>query len=165
MNLFEVSGLILIAVDDKFTLEDEDGIEVQKESIHRQFLDNYYTDISGHKNEIKKAVSGRDESTEIAVFIGDKTFVLFAYSTQGNPSDYETELEYRHGFIEINGSIKKVLEYCKNNFPGETVYSAPVGSETQSKYQKGIIYSEAEAEKRIYDLAKEIGLNVVVVIK
>jgi len=55
MNLFDATGVILIAVDDKFTLEDKDGIEVNKGSIHRQFLDNYYTDKSGYKDYIEKS--------------------------------------------------------------------------------------------------------------
>jgi len=163
MSLFDVSGLILIAVDDKFTLEDEDGIEVHKESIHRQFLDKYYTNESGHKEEIKKAVNDRNKSTEIAIPIGDKIFVLFAYSTQGNISDYKSKSAYRYGFIEITDSIEKALDFCKDNFPGETIYSAPIGAKTQNQYSKGLIYSEVKAENRLKDLANKKRLNLVVI--
>jgi len=160
MNLFDATGVILIAVDDKFTLEDKNGFEVNKGSIHRQFLDKYYTTASGHKDEIAKTIANRGESTEVAIEIGDKTFVLFAYSTQGNREDYSDEIEYRLAFIEIDGSLEKIFSYCKENFPNKVINSALIGAGVQMNRVKGLKRSISECENRINNLANELGLSV-----
>ena len=159
MNLFDVAGIILIAVDDKFTLEDKDGIEVAKGSIHRQFLDNYYTNDSGHKEGIAKIVAERGDATEIVITIGDKTFVLFAYSTQGKREDYANETDYRRGFCEIDGSLKKVFDFCKKNFPNEVVHTVPIGTGVQPDRTKKP-FSISESENRLNSLAYEVGINI-----
>ena len=163
MNLFDATGIILIAVDDKFTLDDPDGIEVQRDSIHRQFLIKYYTAESGHKSAIDNAVAERDGSSEVTITIGDKSFVLFAYTTQGNRTDYNTNIEYRRGLIEIEGSLKKALVYCKVRFPGETVHTALIGTGVQNDRTDGLAYSERDAENRIINLSKSVGVSVEII--
>ena len=165
MSLFDATGVILIAVDNHFTLEEKDGIEVNRNSIHRQFLEKYYTKESGHKDIIAKTVAERGEATEIPITIGDKVFVLFAYSTQGERADYGKDpMAFRRGFIEIKGALKKVFVFCRENFPGEVINTALIGAGIQNDYSKnGMVYTEAESENRIKMLAKEVGINVNVV--
>jgi len=163
MTLFDVSGVILIAVDDFFTLDDKDGIAVNKGSIHRQFLDKYYTKNNVHKDIIAKIVDERNGATEITVTIGDKYFVLFAYSSQGKQENYSTYMDYRRGFVEIGGSLEKALRYCKEHFPGKTVYTALIGTGVQNDRQGRLPYTECDAEARLHKLAKSVGIAIEVV--
>ena len=162
MNLFEVKGVILVAVDDKFTLEDRDGHKVEKKSIHRQFLNNYYNDYSGYKDVIENMIAEKGSDTEIAINIGDKIFVLFAYSTQGNRDDYKTELEYENNFIRIENSLKKVLNFCKEKFPNKIIHTAPIGTGVESRRTKKII-SLKDFKTAIDELARQIGVDVEII--
>ena|GEM_PF-3940595 len=168
MSLFDETGVVLIAVDDKFTLEDKDGIEVNKGSIHRQFLDKYYTEDSGHKEKIATTVAKRCDATEVAIPIDDKVFVLFAYSTQGSRDDYINKMSYRRGFIKVEGALKKVFAYCKEHFPDEVVHTALIGTgiqndRTKSSNRTGYSVSEHESENLIHNHANEVGLSVKII--
>lgn len=169
MNLFDAAGVILIAVDDKFTLEDPDGIEVNNGSIHRQFLNRYYTKESGYKAAIKTAVdvAKRGNADEFHVTIGDKIFVLFSYTTQGNRKDYASDMDYRRGLVEIEDSIKKVFQYCKENFSDKVVHTALIGTGIQNDRSPntghGYINPLDNTKYRLLSVAEAVGISIEIV--
>ena len=168
MSLFDAKGVILIAVDEKFTLEDKDGREVGRGSIHRQFVDTYCGDNSEYGDYIRKKVNNKGESSEVVCEIGDKTFVLFAYSKLGVRDDYRDNLSYERSFYQIEGSLKKVLLFCKEQFPDKVINTALIGTGIESdpsRTQKPHKYSLNDARGRLNDLAKELNVQINIIEK
>jgi hypothetical protein len=167
MNIFDTSGVVLIAVDDKFTLEDPDGLEVQKDCVQRQFLNRYYNEESGYKSVIKNAVARRGTDTEIHIPIGDKIFVLFAYTSQGDEKDYVKPMDYRRALLKIPGSVKKALQYCNQNFPGEIVHTVPIGMGVENdrtpNTSKGYVNTLDDTKENLHALAKSLDMAVEIV--
>ncbi|MDR0326007.1 MAG: DUF6430 domain-containing protein [Oscillospiraceae bacterium] len=154
MNLFEAKGVILIAVDEKFTLEDKDGAEAAEGSIHRQFLDRFLAEGSEYRDEIKRKVAAKGNNAEVPIVIGDQTFILFAYSKQGEEGDYFDKVKHRYGFIEIENSLSKTLNYCKKEYPIETVYTVPIGTGIQRYRHNSMKKSHRKLSKLRHDELK-----------
>ena len=163
VNLFDTDGVILIAVDDKFTLDYKGVYEVNRRSIHRQFLDRYYSKDSPHKTELRNVVENRGNSTEVVFEADGKIFILFAYSKQGERKEYSSQLEYERGFKVIKGSIERVFRYCKLHFPNEIVYTAAVGSDIRNDYTKSLVMSVGGSKEELYQLAKKVGITIKVI--
>lgn len=164
-DLFDANGVILIAVDDEFTLDRRDIDKLNPKSVHAQFLSKYCAKGSEHKEKIQNIIASRGEATEISVEIDDKVFVLFAYSSQGNPEDYPEGKLPARGFELLIEPLRKALLYCKKKFPDKTVHSVPIGTGIRNEYRKKLDMTLEYAEKIITETAYEIGVEVKIINK
>ena len=163
MNLFEQTGVILIAFDEKFTLSDPRGQEIARSSVHAQFLELYYNQESGHMADIENAVLNRNGSMETHVVIGDKTFVLFAYSKLKNRDDCKSDTEQLYSFELVENSLQNAFKYCKQFFPNEIIKTIPLGTGVQNDRSKVTVNSLGDSESWIQSTANEMGVKVQII--
>jgi len=113
--------------------------------------------------DIKNAVEGRNGTTEIHVIVGDKIFVLFAYSGLRDRSEYKNDIEHKYSFVALDNSLKKALAYCKKHFPGKIINTVPIGTGVQNERDKNTRNSVKDRESWILSTAKEVGVEVKII--
>jgi hypothetical protein len=99
---------------------------------------------------------------ETHVVVGDKTFVLFAYSRLKNLDEYNN-IEHLHSFEIVDNSLKNAMKYCKSVFPNEIIKTVPIGTGVQNDRSKEPVNSLGDCESWILGTAQEVGVSVQII--